>query len=483
MTQETLNIQAKDFEQENSLKDIDALTCDTDKQEDNQSDLYFKTSCKEDYNFKFGDDKSVKVEDITRLIRRNFKPWKNVQTGSVDMKDCSGHGGSRTYIIETKDKSVSKEFKKLIFHKRNVDETDPETEQRMIDAQKAMWEAGVAAPRLVSAKSWYFEQFVEGLVGWHNADKVNKLDYAVLMAKLHKNTSTEWFEKHRQRAIEMFPILKDTPLGSHAWLFATRMSWFKRFEHSHEFFTQAGFEPLSEAGKRYTVVHGDIHVGNVIIRDDSKSCFIDFEFTAPYYAIHDLAYTFADWNNCTARDSKGKHEFCKKYLEELGLPSDDEQVELLVFDAECARIRAFHCSTLNHEMEKKCRHKEYDLDLYKAYEQFESVARADKKLIKEIAQNGFYKVADATESIKKVKAKIAADDAKIAADNAKRPKETHDMKKGGKKKKRVVKEVAKTKKIAIDETTDVLNTADNLNNNKKKLAKRQEPKKKIARKI
>jgi len=459
MTTETQNIQTQDFEK-NSLRDIDALTCDTDKQEDNQSDLYFKISRKEDYDFKFGSDKSVKVEDITKLIKNNFKPWKNVPIGKVDMKDCSGHGGSRTYIIETKDKSVPKEFQKLIFHKRNVDDTDPLTEERMIDAQKAMWEAGVAAPRLVSAKSWYFEQFVDGLVGWHNADKVDKLDYAVLMAKLHKNTDTQWFEKHRQRAIEMFPILKDTPLGSHAWLFATRMSWFKRFAHSHEFFTQAGFEPLSEAGKRYTVVHGDIHPANAILRKDTKSCFIDFEFTAPYYAIHDLAYVFADWNNCAARDSKGKHEFCKKYLEELGLPSDDEQVELLVFDAECARIRAFHCSTLNHDMEKKCRLKEYDLDLYKAYEKFESIARADKELIKKIAQEGFYKVADETESLKEVKAKIAEED-KI------RHQAQGNKKKGGEKKKQLSKDQAKIYRIKTNAANSVVNFANSLRNTKK----------------
>merc|ERR1712072_357764 len=196
-----------------------------------------------------------------------------------------------------------------------------------------------------------------------------------------------------------------------------------------EFFTQAGFEPLSEAGKRIAGVHGDIHPANAIIRNDSKSCFIDFEFTAPYYAIHDLAYTFADWNQCTGADKKSKHEFCKKYLEELGLPSDDEQVELLVFDAECARLRAFHCSTLNREMEKKCRHKEYDLDLYKAYEKFESIARADKELIKKIAQNGFYRVADETESVKEVIAKIAAEDEK-------RHQAEKGNKKGGKKSKK-----------------------------------------------
>merc|ERR1712167_305836 len=230
-------------------------------------------------------------------------------------------------------------------------------------------------------------------VGWHNEDKVDKLDYAVLMAKLHKNTATEWFEKHRQRAIEMYPVLKDTPIGSHTWLFVTRMSWFKHYEHSHQFFTQAGFEPLSEAGKRIVVVHGDIHPANAIIRDDSKSCLLDFEFTAPHYAIHDLSYTFAGWNKCCGADAESKHKFCKKYLEELGLPSDDEQVELLVFDAECAQLRHFHCSALCHDMNRKCVDKKYNLDRYKAYERYEFIARNNKKLIKKIAQKGFYEVA------------------------------------------------------------------------------------------
>ena len=45
---------------------------------------------------------------------------------------------------------------------------------------------------------------------------IHLLKIILSLYKLHKNTSTEWFEKHRQRAIEMFPILKDTksPLPS-----------------------------------------------------------------------------------------------------------------------------------------------------------------------------------------------------------------------------------------------------------------------------
>merc|ERR1712029_113033 len=81
-------------------------------------------------------------------------------------------------------------------------------------------------------------------------------------------------------------------------------------------------------------------------------------------------------------------------------------------DAECAQIRHFHCSVLNRDMEKKSREREYNLDLYKAYEKFESIARDDKKLIKEIAQNGFYKVVDQVDFVKETKARVASEDEK-----------------------------------------------------------------------
>merc|ERR1712139_305220 len=165
--------------------------------------------------------------------------------------------------------------------------------------------------------------------------------------------------------------------------------------------------------------------------------------------------------NCTYADSKSKHKFVKKYLEELGLPSDDEQVELLVFDAECARLRAFHCSTLNREMEHKSGHKEYDLDLYKAYEKFESIARADKELIKKIAQEGFYKVADASEIVKQAKVKREEEDKKRHPEGAKK-----GGKKGGKKVKRSDVET-KIYRIRTNAANSVINFANGLRNVKK----------------
>merc|ERR1712072_582969 len=147
-----------------------------------------------------------------------------------------------------------------------------------------------------------------------------------------------------------------------------------------------------------------------------------------------------------------------------------EQVELLVFDAECARIRHFHCSNLNHDMEKKTRHKEYELDLYKAYEKFESIARVDKELIKKIAQNGFYRVADETESVKEVIAKIAKEDEK-------RHQAEKGNKKGGKKSKKRSKDETKIYRIKTNVANSVVNFANSLRNNKKKLLEGEESKK------
>merc|ERR1712072_869794 len=121
-------------------------------------------------------------------------------------------------------------------------------------------------------------------------------------------------------------------------------------------------------------------------------------------------------------------------------------------------------------MEKKPRHKEYELDLYKAYEKFESIARVDKELIKKIAQNGFYRVADETESVKEVIAKIAAEDEK-------RHQAERGNKRGGKKSKKRSKDETKIYRIKTNVANSVVNFANGLRNNNKKLPEGEESKK------
>lgn len=419
-TQQTFINELKKANNIEDAKTNDTLSTNSSLRNITEQNIYFQNCRKEDLcmkkNFK-SDEK-----EIRRLIARNFAPWKGVDcTTKVDIKDCSGKGGSRTYIISTEDNNIQSEYKKLIFHKRTMDRVDPLTEKRMCDAQKALWESDVGVPRYVSGKDWYLEPFVEGLVGWDvPKDLVDPLVYATVLAKAHKNTSTKWFEKHRKRAIEQFPVLKDAHPGSHIWLFTTRMSWYKEHEAHHKFWQNCGFEPLSEAGKRIVTVHGDIHKANVIVKEDEKAQFIDYEFTCPQWAVNDIAYMFADWNTVIENDAKSRFNFCKKYLEELGLPSDDEQVELLVFDAECQKLRVFHCSKLLQELDKAKKDRNYKFSSYKAYEKFEAKARTDKNLIKEIVEQGFFTVADKAIKMKQEIKKVEGESQKKTNESQKK---------------------------------------------------------------
>jgi len=207
------------------------------------------------------------------------------------------------------------------------------------------------------------------------------------------NTDIEWFEKHRQRAIDEFPVLKDARLGCHIWLFTTRMSWYHDNKQFGKFWQDAGFEPLSEASKRLVCVHGDLHRGNIICDNDEKIYLIDYEFVAPQWAVNDIAYIFSI-SQFGCHDYQGKFKFCKMYLEELGLPSDDEEVDLLIFDAECQRLRCFWPAMILGEMGKTKHDPEYDHKMYRLFEETEAMVRKDKSLIKKAAQTTFQALAE-----------------------------------------------------------------------------------------
>merc|ERR1712232_9265 len=135
-----------------------------------------------------------------------------------------------------------------------------------------------------------------------------------------------------------YPVLKDARLGCHIWTFTTRMAWYGHKKEHGKFWQDAGFEPLSEAGKKLVCGHSDLHRRNIICDKNEKIYLIDYEFTAPQWAVNDIAYIFSIHQfDCT--NYNGKFKFCKMYLEELGLPSNDDEVELLIFDVECQRLR------------------------------------------------------------------------------------------------------------------------------------------------
>jgi len=148
------------------VKTCDTISNGSDKNITTE-EKYFQKCREEYYDFEFFDGKkSPKTPEETKiqiidLIANNFEPWKNVDNKKVEQKDISGHGGSRTYAFTANDENVQENYRKLIFHKRNLDEKDPLTEERMCDAQKAFYDSGVGVPRYISGKNWYIEPFIE----------------------------------------------------------------------------------------------------------------------------------------------------------------------------------------------------------------------------------------------------------------------------------------------------------------------------------
>jgi len=114
---------------------------------------------------------------------------------------------------------------------------------------------------------------------------------AQLLAKVHK-VPTDWFEPHREKVVKKHQILSSADKGSHIWLFTTRLGWYNGFKEHKLFIQNAGFPPLSESSRRIVTNHGDFHGGNKLTTKEGNFA-IDYEFTAPAWAVNDIAYIFS----------------------------------------------------------------------------------------------------------------------------------------------------------------------------------------------
>jgi len=254
--------------------------------------------------------------DHCKLIVKTVLPdWADFEMEKIEVKDVSGYGGSRTYLVHypnnnDQESHLNENLKRVIIHIRNLKKEDPFTEERMADAQKALYNAGLAVPRIISAadNSWYIEPYYEQIER-EDKELLNK-EMAQLLAKIHK-VSADWFESHREKVVKEHPILSEADKGSHIWLFTTRLEWYLEFGENKHYIQKAGFPPLSEYSKRIVLNHGDLHEGNKLSTKDGNFA-IDYEFTAPAWAINDIAYCFSI-NQFGCKTSEGRYEFVKNY--------------------------------------------------------------------------------------------------------------------------------------------------------------------------
>jgi hypothetical protein len=349
---------------------------------------------------------NIDLEDTQaykRLCSEILPGWKGTHPSQIELKNFSGNGGSKTYKISCKHASPAA----VILHGRMRRDEDPSTEARMQDAHKMLWEAGLAPPRLYTGDYWYIELFVPDvrktrLDMWlcekfprYQARRNRKV--IKLLADIHKNASTAWFEPYRKKAMQEFPILKDAKLGSHIWLWTTRLEYYNWVPAEwQQFWLEAGPEPITDAAKRLVFNHGDFHEANILV--DKKGCkiwAIYYEFTQPCWAINDIAYSLAiEQLGCKHDSYDGKFTFCKSYLEEMGYPTLKKDVDAFIFDAECQSMRVFHPGLLFHEIQTLKHLPKHKMERYNAHARFELAARDDQFLYEEVLRKGIMTASD-----------------------------------------------------------------------------------------
>jgi len=142
---------------------------------------YFQT-----YNGNHG-IKELNKDFIGLLCKKVLSDWADADINKIQVRDISGHGGSRTYMVnlayeiikeeenedkkkkaegeedEEKEEQKDKYEKQVVVHVRKLHKQDPITEPRMEACQKVLYKEGVAVPRIITAKdySWYIEPYYE----------------------------------------------------------------------------------------------------------------------------------------------------------------------------------------------------------------------------------------------------------------------------------------------------------------------------------
>lgn len=339
--------------------------------------------------------------------------WKVLDKSRFKLKDISGLGGSRTYLINSNPKSSDKTPAHPIIvlrARRRTQDIDPYQDLRMETAQKVLYDHGLAIPRLFEGRTFNIEPCVEDArpnPNWFKklfmnivCSPIEKGDFskfAKLLAKIHQ-VPTDWFEPIREGLQKQFPLLKGAVPGSHVWIMTSRMEWWGTWranltEEVIRFYLDATREPLSAAGKRVITSHGDYHDQNVMIEKSTGNYLaIDLEFSTVQYAAGGLGYIFSiNQFGCTTL--AGKRAFIKEYLKASELPCELADVDLLIFDAECAKIRHHWTSLLTIAMWCATKWTDFDLKCYKMAAEFEDQCRSDKQLQKKVVEMGLYELA------------------------------------------------------------------------------------------
>ena len=369
-----------------------------------------------DGQFKWIEDKELyykkDMQAHKKLVLEVIDDWKNVDINWLESTDFTSGGGSYTYKIWIDTKNIPEEkipiikninHKTIILHSRVLQENDPFIEDKMRKSHKLLYKYDLITPRLYEGKDWWIEPCIQN----DNDHVLSIEEYAVLMAKLHC-LPTDWHDEFYEKYIKEWPELKDAHPHGHIWTFVAKSFGYLQKRKYADIFINAGkhYEPRTEAGKRIVNVHSDFFNSNILYdKDVGKAYIIDLEYLSVGWAARDLAFIFfwidspGKWGifkdirpNKKMSKYEAKFLFVETYQKYLNLPCEKCDIEDLIFDAECAKLRHFHC-VLNDDLKfKQIFDESYECDMYKEHERMEILARNDENLKKEVIEKGILTV-------------------------------------------------------------------------------------------
>jgi len=306
------------------------------------------------------------VSDLVGLARmvcnallnvEGYGAWGRLAASDVEVKDISGWGGSKTFMVKAQVDGLSPQT--VILHARPKDHGRLFM-RRMEAAQAALSAAGIGPLRLAGGKDWWVETYV-GPDPKKKQEKVEKKErkegeedkkvtqqrMGELLARVHK-VGADWFQPLRAELCARDGRVKQIAEASFLWVYLSRGCFGAGREDGELVESPVSSESLAsdkwtgETLKRYgdmtpfesripfcnriVTLHGDFHRGNLLSKEHDAdgplwAGVTDFEFTCAGSAICDLGFACGILQPGAERSA-----FLRGYLEESGY-GDEAEIE------------------------------------------------------------------------------------------------------------------------------------------------------------
>lgn len=270
------------------------------------------------------------IEAQKELVCKAIPAWADLDKANIKVRNCSGMGGSQTYIMSCKTANPQK----VVVHNKNPDMSEETvlSERRQEKVVYELAKVNATCGRLAEGESWYIEPCAGDPIVFANLPVT---EIAKCSARFHK-ADTEWFEPTRQHQMKVHSPLKNIEKGSSMWYLTQNESFSAILSDKAivKIINQAEPKPLSEGGKRVVTLHGDWHTGNMLTTPDGSVTAIDLEMTYVGWACQDAAYFFQQAH----LNRQQCFEYAKAYLEASGLDASEKSQREFVFDVEGARV-------------------------------------------------------------------------------------------------------------------------------------------------